>query len=269
MKGPLDYQQAVSIPPLAPTIAALGDDVRESLSRLSSAGFRHAQLSSLQAGTRPKDLDQSGRRDLAATLKRLELTAAGVDCWVPTEHFVDPERVDRAVAAVCGAIELASDLGRVAVSLCFPARKSEGGSNSASNGVDNDAGLSSVVSAIGNYAAKYGVKIADFGLPVHNWEMSGVIGVGIDVAAAIANGDDPVKVVHGHAAHLVSVRVSDMHRNGMRGPIGDQSAGRLGVLELRVAVMMAIGVQPVVLDARQWPDAWGGIMQSKVAWEKS
>ena len=98
--------------PLAPTLAPLGDRPRVALDRFAAMGFRHVQLSAMQPGLRPRDLDRSGRRDLGVRLGRLGMTAAGVDLWIPQTHFVDPYQVDRAVAAVLGAIELAGALDR-------------------------------------------------------------------------------------------------------------------------------------------------------------
>ena len=71
---------------LAPTISDLDAAPRRAISQLSDAGFRAAQLSASQPGLRPRELDQSGRRDLLATLRRREVSASGIDAWIPPEH---------------------------------------------------------------------------------------------------------------------------------------------------------------------------------------
>src|SRR5690606_35381914 len=106
--------------PLAPTLAALPGEPRRSIDRLHELGFRFIQLSATHPGLRPRELDQSARRDLLATLRRRERSPAGVDLWIPPEHFADAAQVDRAVAAAIAAIELAADLGRVPLSLALP-----------------------------------------------------------------------------------------------------------------------------------------------------
>lgn len=114
MDGPEDST------PLAPTVASLDADPRRAFVRVREMGFAHVQLSAAQNGLRPRELDQSARRDLLATLRRRELSVSGIDAWIPPEHFLDTAHVDRAVGAVLDAIDLAGDLGRVPVSLGLP-----------------------------------------------------------------------------------------------------------------------------------------------------
>ncbi|MFM9144330.1 MAG: hypothetical protein ACKORL_02915 [Phycisphaerales bacterium] len=80
--------------PLAATVAPLGDPA-SAFAWLSAAGIRGAQLSATQPGMRPRELGESARRDLRATLVRLELVASGIDAWIPTSHFTDPATVER------------------------------------------------------------------------------------------------------------------------------------------------------------------------------
>ena len=75
---------------LAPTVASLGTDLRSILDRLHHEGWQAVQLSAAMPGTRPRDLGSSARRDLQATLRRNELLAAGMDLWIPREHYIDP-----------------------------------------------------------------------------------------------------------------------------------------------------------------------------------
>lgn len=87
------------------------DTFRASLDLAVAIGFRAVQLDATAAGLRPRDLDRSARRDLAATLRRAELTCAGIDLLIPPQHFTDPTHADRAAEALFAAIDLAADLG--------------------------------------------------------------------------------------------------------------------------------------------------------------
>ena len=91
---------------LAPTLTGLGERPRVVLDRLAVCGFRAVQLSASQPGLRPRELDRSGRRDLAGRLRRLALVAAGVDLWIPRAQLLDPARVDRAVGTMLDAVGL-------------------------------------------------------------------------------------------------------------------------------------------------------------------
>ena len=158
---------------MAPTLGALGDQPRSALDRLAGMGFRSVQLSAAQPGLRPRELDRSGRRDLLTRLQRLQMPAAGLDLWIPTEHFLDPARVDRAMAAVGTAIELAADLGRCTVSLVLP-------------GVEARPSVPPGVTA-----------------------SNPSIGAGIDTAVWLGQDKDPSAAVREHARDLVSVRLCD------------------------------------------------------------
>src|SRR5690606_13026801 len=89
--------------PAALSIAGVRDDPalkgagpRAPIEAAAKAGFRAVALDASAAGLRPRDLDRSARRDLAALLRRLELAFAGLDLWIPPEHFASPEHADRA-----------------------------------------------------------------------------------------------------------------------------------------------------------------------------
>ncbi len=231
---------------------AHGDDIRAALDRLSAAGFRFVQLSATQAGLRPRELDQSARRDLLATLRRRELTLAGLDVWIPPAHFSDPLHCDRAVAAVNLAIELAADLGRCPISFSLPNRE---------GGAAPESPLPAVIQSIAAHAQRFGVELADHAFPVNQNE-SGV-GLGIDPAAWLSHGADPASVAN--LGNILSARLCDLLTSGMRGPIGGRD-GRLDTLAYKVALSIGGYARSVVLDARQWIDPWKGISQSQTEW---
>ncbi len=237
--------------PLAPTLAPLGESPRPALDALVEHGFRHVQLSAMLPGLRPRELSDSGRRDLAATLRRKSLAVSGIDLWIPPEHFVDPAQVDRAVAAVRETVELAAVLGRCPVSLTLPSPGKE----------ETDFG--GVVESLADHAMRHGVDLAD-----HAVEVSSLhdLGIGIDPAASLGHGQDPERQVTAHAARLISARLCDLLRSGLRGPVGDGQEARLDVLAYRVALTTAAYSRPVVVDARQWPDPLGGLEQTREVW---
>jgi hypothetical protein len=109
-------------PALAATISPLVSsrtcaDTRAALEWLGAAGYRGVQLSATDPETRPRELSMSARRDLAATMTRLELACSGIDLFIPPAHFADPSHMARAFEATEAAIEFAGMLGRVPVTL--------------------------------------------------------------------------------------------------------------------------------------------------------
>jgi sugar phosphate isomerase/epimerase len=241
---------------LAPTLAPLQTEPRAAFDRLHAMGFRHVQLSATQRGMRPRELDRSARRDLAAMLRRREMSIAGVDAWIPPRHFLDDAHSDRAVAAAIDAISFAADLGRCPVSFTLPAGKNE----------EERAALAPVIEALVARASHLGVILADHAVPVT--ERDGVQ-IGIDPAAWLAAGEDPTAAATRHAPSIACVRLCDLLLSGMRGPINDDEEGRLDVTAYRVAVSLCELAQPVVIDTRQWRDPWSGLERTKDTWERA
>ena len=56
---------------------------RAAIEWAAGLGYRAVQLDGAAAGVRARDLDRSGRRDLAALLRRLQLGFSGLDLWIP------------------------------------------------------------------------------------------------------------------------------------------------------------------------------------------
>jgi len=249
-------------PPLAVTLAPLvaaathdGDEMRSAMDCIAGLGFRFVQLSATHPGLRPRDLDQSARRDLLATLRRRELTISGVDVWIPPRHFLEAEHADRAVAAIHQAIELAADLGRCPVSFTLPHSMND----------DHAGALKLLAEAVSAQADRFGVRLADHGVRLVQREGT-LIEVGIDPAAWIGQGDDPVKAVLANSTRLASARLCDLLTSGLRGPIGDPQERQLDVQGYKVALSVAGYTQPLIVDTRSWRDGWQGLEQTRRAW---
>jgi sugar phosphate isomerase/epimerase len=230
-------------------LAPLGDQPRAALDRLASMGFRHVQLSAAQPGLRPRDLDRSARRDLLARLRRLAMSASGLDLWIPSSHLVAPAQVDRAVTALLGAIELAGQLGRCPVSVSLAA--------------DDQDSLTSIVETVTRHAGQNGVEVADHAVPPVRGRP---VGVGIDPAAWLVQEQDPAEAVSTYSQRLASIRLCDLLTSGTRGPIGEPGGGRLDVHAYRDAIVNSGYRRPLVVDVRQWSEPWRGLEQCARAW---
>jgi hypothetical protein len=142
-------------------------------------------------------LDGAARRALKALLRRIELTPSGVDLWIPSGHFADPARSDRAVAAVSETVELAAELGRVPVSFNLPSIASE------------DADLRDVVESMLGHADRHGIDLVDCATPPAS---------------------DAVRATLAHAGRLRvgggSCRVAGPARRSRRGDRGARCAAR-------------------------------------------
>ncbi len=213
------------------------------IDRLATAGFRAVQLDAAQSGLRPRELGPSARRDLQSVLRRRELVVAGIDLWIPPEEFANTARVDRAMAALFAAIELAGELDRATVSLTVP----------------EDEGM---VEALRSAADSAGVRLADFS---RSPQVETVIGPGLDPATELAAGEDPAAVALAQSEHLAAVRLVDSLTTGLRGPIGT-AAGRLDVIGFRAALDIAGWSKPLTVDLRGWNDPWGGLVRTVQQW---
>lgn len=220
------------------------------------------QLPATDPALRPRDLSDSARRDLAATLARAEVAVSGLDFLIPPAHFDDPARVGRAVDAAREAIELAARLGRAPVTL---------------PGTILDA--PEAAEAVAADAERFGVRILlaalETGLQAGFDEAIARCGdrfdVSLDCAAAIAAGLRPDELVTRIGARMGGVRIVDLLRSGLRGPLLEPGEWRLDALALRVALEVSGfgaatgGLFPVV-DARQWTDPMRGLSDSLERW---
>lgn len=273
-----------SVPnPLSISLAGLRRDdaavpwaggARAAVQWAGTLGVRAVQLDATAAGLRARELDRSARRDLAALLRRHELQLTGLDLWLPGEHLVDASHVDRAVAAIVGAIGLAAEVAPLAngggvggrcVSVMLPVKI----------GAD-------VLAQIGAEAERQGVRIADHAWPPGAERNEGkkasaddakpaeagwprAIGVGLDPAAVALAGEEIGGAAARVADRLVSARLCDLSSAGRVLP--GSADGRLDLLAYRVSLSLAAGVVPVVVDlrglteqdaaARRMIESWG------------
>lgn len=245
-----------SLNDLAPTLAALPGEPRRAMDRLHELRFRFVQLSASQPGLKPRDLDHSARRDLVSTLRRCEIEIAGVDLWIPVEHFSDPSHVDRAVNAAVDAVIFAADLGRVPISLTLP-------SDTESQNAPANEATAAVIAA----CERYGVPLADHAVPPSKRPRHDLLGIGIDPVAWLASsgGFDAAQITSSMPRSILSARLGDLSRTGSRQPLA-QPGGRLNLQEYRIALSAAGYGCPVVLDARQWNNPWQAVQVARQAW---
>ena len=242
------------------TIAAIHSLPRTGLQIASRLGFRRVTLSASQAGLRPRELDRSARRGLLAELRRLELHCDAVDLFVPPEHFVLGEFVDRALAAARGSLELASDLGASVLFMRLPSEDSE------AEALESTRELMAMAEEGG------GVRIADVAIegPAMSAFSSGresAIGVGLDTAAWLADGRDPIEGIVTLGEHLAGIRLVDLDETGTRSPVLPD--GRIDLAALGVALQTGATPGALVADARGWLHPVAGLEHTLASWRTS
>ena len=248
-------------PTLAPLVQSAGLPPRKALSLVSEQGFSAVQLDATLAGIRPRELDVTARRDLLVTARRSGLTIAGIDFFIPADHYSDPQHLDRAVASAIAACDLASALGRVPVSLNLPMKK-----------VD-----ASLVGMIADSADAQGVSLA-----IHDeadldgltrWLKSNApphVGVGLDPAALLIRDTDPSLSAQSLSSSLRVARLSDASRGQSDGGRQVLGAGSLSVMPYRVSVDLAPNrIGPVVLDVRGLLSPLEAMKSAKSVWDKA
>ncbi len=256
-------------PAVTVTLAPLTPDPRAGLEVAASLPVRGVQVSASQPGTRPRDLDRSGRRDLVAAARRRELGIAGVDLWLPTDDLLAVASVDDAVGRLVEAVELAADLGRVALSTRFPT-----------------AGADDPIRAVLAAAARLGVTVIDHAVPPRGRAVrprggNATSGGGLIVPGAVepvveesvakaaidglAVGIDPpawlvagLELLDAAGRGVEAVRLSDLTADGMRVPPGDAD-GRVDP-EALIAIARTGGFEGLpLIDARRWSRPIDGI----------
>lgn len=210
--------------------------LREQVEWAAGMGFRGVQLNGAAPGSRARDLSRSGRRDVAALLRRHEMSCSGVDLWIPPSHFLEAANADRAAEAVGEALVFAADLasltaGRAVLCITLPADIAAGG----------------IVAAIAERARSSGALLADASWP-QKWAAQGVAAC-IDPATILLSGDasvSPAKALAQAGPAAACIRLSDL------GPAGrvEPGTGKLDLLAYLVAASTVGGGGSPVLDLR-------------------
>ena len=234
-------------PPLAISLAEFSlpdaSGPRAPIDWAAAAGFSAIQLDATAPGLRPRELDRSARRDLAAILRRAGLLFTGLDLWIPPEHLTDPSRAERAADAIVQAIGLAAELVRAgagppgpAVSVVLPA------------GVAPE-----VLTHIARSADRDGVRIADHAIAAAESKVAAGSGVqlGLDPAAYLLANLDPAAAAARAGSGLASARLSDASLIGRVVP--GAPGGRLDILAYVASLSVAGYDRPLILDLRALP----------------
>ena len=229
-------------PPLSLSLSGLsrdgpwGEGARSAIVWASSAGFRAIQLDAAMPGIRPRELDRSARRDLAAILRRSELALSGLDLWIPPEHFLSAALVARAVEAATQAFGLAAEISTLvggssapAVSMLLPRELP-----------------ADVLQSLADAAMRASAEIADHAAEPRPGPVS--VGIGIDPAALVLAGIDVVSTVSKAGSRLASARLSDASLAGRTAPLSP--AGRVDGSAYAAALSVVAYSRPVVLDLR-------------------
>ena len=247
---------AAGLAPIAPG----GERVRGLIGWLARAGARGLRIDATAAGIRPRELDRSGRRDLAALLRRSELAFAGVDFFIPPEHFLKPDMVDRAVSGVLAAIDLAADLAGL-------------GAGSVVTRSTSPASVSIVLPeklapdmrrSLSDHALSQGVRLADHAWPIGERDGGSAdegeaIGIGLDPATVLSAGADPIMLAAKIGSRLVCARLSDIGAGAPGSARIAPGSGRLDVTAY-LATLVTVGYTGhVILDLHGLRDPAGAI----------
>ncbi|GAB4515198.1 MAG: hypothetical protein Tsb0013_19700 [Phycisphaerales bacterium] len=218
--------------------------LRSTIDRVAGLGLRAVALSANASGLRPRELGRSARRDLAATLRRADLTCAGVDLFVPARHLGDPVHSDRAVEAYIEAIGFAADLAELAgapavLTTALPRR---------------DEAQHALVT-IADAADRRAVRLADLSWPPHD-HAPPAFAPGFDPASVLRSADDDASTLAArYAKRLACARLSDADDAG-RCPVGD---GRLDTIGYLLSLSAGGYDGPVTIDVRALKDPWRGV----------
>ena len=233
-------------------------DIRATLDALSAAKFNSIQLSAAQPGLRPRDLDTSGRRELAALLARNGLMLGGFDLLIPRKDWLDPATLDRAVAATLATLELAADLGRPPLCIALPIDE-----------LADDVKTTLAAGADGR-AVPLAIHAEDQLDSLATWldaESQPMLGAAIDPAALLAQPADPADAVIQLAEHLKVARLDDFAPvsagGGGRCPLGQ---GDLDLLTYQAAISTLESTPSIVVELRDLPDPIAGLTIAMNAW---
>lgn len=201
---------------------------------------------------RARDLGRSARRDLGAMLRRTEVELAGIDLFIPPEHYTDPAKCERAFETVQQTAMLAVELSRLVggrsrpvVSITLPVSLPQHERHS----------LTAVFE-------KYGAIGADHtpGAPAP----SAWLGTGIDPAACFLANADPAKLAT--EPGVVALRLSNLNATG-RCPVNAEG-GRLELLAYTGATLTS-DLRWITADTRGVGDPMRGVKAAVHAWREA
>jgi sugar phosphate isomerase/epimerase len=253
-------------PALSLSLAGLSRDAtapwasaRAAIAWAAEVGCRAVQLDAAAPGIRPRELDRSGRRDLAAFLRRSQLSLSGLDLWIPPEHFTDSARSDRAMEAALAATELAGEVGGLVagspppvLSLSLPEALP----------AEARAALIARAEAIGARLADHTVRVQESAGA--GGDADSPLAIGIDPAALLLAGLDPALAVSRGGTRVASARLSDATTIGRTAP-GSPGA-RLDQLAYLVSLSTAGYARPLILDVRGITDQQAAIVRIMSSW---
>lgn len=219
---------------------------RDAVARAAALGYRAVQLDATAAELRPRTLDRSARRDLASLLRRLELHFTGLDLFIPPEHFTDPARSDRALAAAHDALEFAAELP----GLCGPPPLGLPPGRTVSLALPRDL-PPELVTHLTQSAARLGSTLADFSYPSAPARPGTPLTQGLDPAAILLAGQDPVAVLAALPVPPLAVRLSDLAPQGRVVPGSPNS--RLDLRAFAAALTMRNPPVAPVFDPKNLP----------------
>ncbi len=211
---------------------------------------RALRLDGSLPGLRARELDRSARRDLVSLLRRLGAGFGGVDLWIPSEHFVDPIRGERALSAATDAIELCAELATL-----------DGRPSGRTLSIAIPSHAEGVANALSDVADRASVRIADHG-PDSGKRPAGPIGVGIDPAFLLSRDTRPSDEATRAGARLVAPRLSDTDGIGRVTP----GEGKLDLLAYAIALSTSMAVADVILDPRGLRDPDAQLRDAMDAW---
>jgi hypothetical protein len=197
---------------------------------------RGLTLDAARPDCRARDLGRSARRDLGAMLRRTEVELAGIDLFIPPEHYADPARCERAFETVQQTAMLAVELARLVggrsrplVSITLPA----------SLAAHEREGLTAMFEKYGAIGADHTPGTEGVGSHSH-W-----LGTGVDPAACFLAGVDPAKIATGPG--VTALRLSNLNATG-RCPVNAEG-GRLDLLAYTAATLTS-DLRWMVADTR-------------------
>ena len=249
---------------LAPTIRPIATQyagsARRAITQIAEAGFTAIQLDAAMPGLRPRELDTSARRDLLATLARTGLSLAGIDLFIPPDHYSDPAHLDRAAEANHAALSLAAELGRVPLTLNLPIDQADASLVNATTAAADDCGSPLVICSTQNTE-----QLLSW-IKQHG---DGVASAAIDPATLLMARSDPAQAAQQLTGSLGVARLCDATRgqSDSRSPVGQ---GDLDLMAYRVSIDLAQSRHgPVVLDLRALSSPLAAASLARVAWKKA